>query len=60
MFAAQAGDAGSARILLAAGTDASAGTPEEGSALVLASANGREGVARLSMPKQFYQVSGRR
>ncbi|MDA2935181.1 ankyrin repeat domain-containing protein [Acidobacteria bacterium AH-259-D05] len=51
MFAAQAGNAESARILLAAGADVNEGTPEEGSPLVLASSNGREKVALLLLEK---------
>lgn len=42
LFAAQQGDVESARILLAHGADVSESTPEEGSALVLASASGHE------------------
>ena len=51
MFAAQAGDVDSARILLAAGADVNEGTPEEGSALVLASVNGQEKVALFLLEK---------
>ena len=45
LFAAQQGDVESARILLAAGADVNEATPEEGSALVLASASGHEKLA---------------
>ncbi len=42
LFAAQQGDVESARLLLAAGVDVNESTPEEGTALVLASASGQE------------------
>jgi len=45
LFAAQAGDLESVRILLAAGARANDATPEAGSALVLATMNGHENVA---------------
>ena len=45
LFAAQQGDIESARILLAAGADVNESTPEEGSALVVASASGHEKLA---------------
>ena len=42
LFAAQQGDTESARLLLAAGADVNESTPEEGAALVIASASGNE------------------
>jgi len=42
LFAAQQGDIESARLLLAAGADVNDSTPEEGTALVIASASGNE------------------
>ena len=45
LFAAQQGDVESARILLAHGADVNEATPEEGSALVIASASGHEKLA---------------
>ena len=45
MFAAQAGDLGSVQALLAGGADVNESTPEYGSALILATFNGHEGVA---------------
>ena len=45
MFAGQAGALDSARILLAAGADLNAATPDDGSALVLASSNGHQETA---------------
>jgi ankyrin repeat protein len=45
MFAGQAGALDSARILLAAGAEVNAATPDDGSALVLASSNGHQEVA---------------
>lgn len=45
LFAAQQGDLDSARILLAHGADVNESTPEDGSALVIASASGREKMA---------------
>ena len=45
LFAAQQGDMDSARILLEAGADVSEATPEDGSALVVASASGHEELA---------------
>ena len=51
MFAGQAGGVDSARILLAAGADVNAATPDDGSALVLASSNGREKLALFLLEK---------
>ncbi len=51
MFAAQAGDLDSVRILLAAGADVNEGTPDDGSPLVLASFNGHEKVVLLLLEK---------
>ncbi|MCH7803266.1 MAG: ankyrin repeat domain-containing protein [Acidobacteria bacterium] len=51
MFAGQAGALDSARILLAAGADVNDATPDDGSALVLASSNGLEKVALLLLEK---------
>lgn len=45
MFAAQSGDLGSVKALLAAGADVNESTPEYGSALVLAAMNGHEELA---------------
>jgi ankyrin repeat protein len=45
LFAAQQGDIESARMLLAAGADVNESTPEEGTALVIASASGHEKLA---------------
>ena len=45
LFAAQQGDVESARILLAHGADVNEATPEDGSALVIASASGHEKLA---------------
>ena len=45
MFAAQQGDVDSARILLEAGADVNESTPENGSALVVATASGHEKLA---------------
>jgi ankyrin repeat protein len=47
LFAAQQGDVDSAKLLLEAGADVNEATPEDGSALVVASASGHEGVALL-------------
>ena len=51
MFAAQAGDLDSVRILLEAGADVHEGTPDDGSPLVLASFNGHEKVALFLLEK---------
>ncbi len=51
MFAAQSGDADSARILLAAGANVNDSTPEDGTALVVAAVNGQEKVALLLIEK---------
>ena len=51
MFAGQAGALDSARILLAAGADVNAATPDDGSALVLASSNGHQEVALFLLRK---------
>ncbi len=51
MFAAQAGNVESARILLAAGADMNEGTEETGPPLLLAASNGREQVALLLLEK---------
>ena len=51
MFAAQAGDVESARILLAAGSDVNEGTEETGPPLVLATSYGRQQVALLLLEK---------
>jgi ankyrin repeat protein len=45
LFAAQQGDVESARILLAAGADVNEATPEDGTALIVASASGHEKLA---------------
>ena len=45
LFAAQQGDVDSARILLAAGADVNEATPEDGSALVVATASGHQKLA---------------
>ena len=51
MFASQAGNVESARILLAAGADVNEGTEEVGPSLLLAASNGREQVALLLLEK---------
>jgi len=51
MFAGQVGALDSARILLAAGADVNASTPDDGTALVLASSNGREKMALFLLEK---------
>ena len=51
MFASQAGNVESARILLAAGADVNEGTEEVGPPLLLAASNGREQVALLLLEK---------
>ena len=51
MFAAQAGNVESARVLLAAGADVNEGTQEAGPPLLLAASNGREQVAILLLEK---------
>ncbi|OFW44420.1 MAG: hypothetical protein A3J28_09905 [Acidobacteria bacterium RIFCSPLOWO2_12_FULL_60_22] len=51
LFAAQQGDVESARILLAAGANVNEATPEEGSALVVASASGHEKLALFLLEK---------
>ena len=45
LFAAQQGDVDSARLLLEAAVDVNEATPDDGSALVVASASGHEGLA---------------
>jgi ankyrin repeat protein len=51
LFAAQQGDVESARILLAAGADVNESTPEDGSALVIATASGHEKLAMFLLEK---------
>ena len=51
MFAAQAGDLDSVRILLAAGASIEDATPDDGSPLVLASSNGQQEVALFLLEK---------
>ena len=51
MFAAQAGNVESVRLLLAAGADVNEGTQEVGPPLLLAASNGREQVALLLLEK---------
>jgi len=51
LFAAQQGDIESARILLAAGADVNEATPEDGSALVVASTSGHEKLALFLLAK---------
>lgn len=51
LFAAQQGDLDSARMLLAAGADVNESTPEEGAALVVASASGHEALAIFLLEK---------
>ena len=51
MFAAQSGDVDSLGILLAAGADINSGTPDDGTALVLASVNGQEQAALFLLEK---------
>ena len=51
MFAAQAGDSDSVRILLEAGADVNEGTLDDGTPLVLASSNGHEKVALFLLEK---------
>ena len=51
MFAAQAGDLDSVRILLAAGAGVDSGTPDDGTPLVLAGSNGHEEVALFLLEK---------
>ena len=51
MFAAQAGDMDSARILLAAGAGVNEATPEDGSALIQATINGHEKVTLFLLEK---------
>ena len=51
LFAAQQGDVESARVLLAHGADINEATPEDGSALVVASASGHEKLALFLLEK---------
>ena len=51
LFAAQQGDIESAKVLLAAGADVNESTPEDGSALVIASASGQEKLALFLLDK---------
>ena len=51
LFAAQQGDLESARMLLAAGADVNEATPEDGSALVVASASGHQQLALFLLEK---------
>jgi ankyrin repeat protein len=51
LFAAQQGDLESARMLLAAGADIHDGAPEDGPALLVASASGHEGLAIFFLEK---------
>jgi ankyrin repeat protein len=51
LFAAQQGDVESARILLAAGANVNDSTPEDGSALVVATASGHEKLALFLLEK---------